>query len=140
MPAKNELFGAGVMRCTYQARDGRFRRFTDYFCESEVKHLDLFTPICLFDKHNVRRFEIAMNNVPSVVVIERRCNLTKYTGYTVEAGKGGLMDFVLQRAPFQPFHHDVSDTLRCQAGIFDVDNVFVVELAGHLGFALKKRE
>jgi hypothetical protein len=60
------------------------------------------------------------------------------TGGALQAQLSGRREFLIECMAVEPFHHQVCNAIICSPGVFDVGNIFVIEMADNLCFLLEK--
>ena len=81
-----------------------------------------------------------MHYAACVCCVERSGNLGQDLRRALKTEPALPRNDRLECVTLEPFHDDVRDVIRRLSCVFDVNNVFVVELTGSPGFTLKERQ
>src|SRR5262245_33280826 len=126
-----------MRRAHYGRNHGAGQRLSERLPDDEVKHLDVIAPAGRINEHDVRRFEVAVNDVFDVSRAERGGDLARDYGRAPEAETPPPQQLFVERAPIQPLHDYVSEPFIGSPGVLHVDDVFMRKPPGELRLALE---
>src|SRR5262245_46032591 len=127
-----------MRRAHYGRNHGAGQRLSERLPDAEVKHLDVIAPAGRINEHDVRRFEVAVDDVFAVSRAERGGDLARDSGRATEIEPPLSQQLFVERAPLQPLHDYVSETLIGATGVLHVNDVFMREPPGELRLALEQ--
>src|SRR5262249_31910508 len=93
-----QLFRAGVARRSPRRCDERARRIGHNFGDPEIEHFNQLTAGRPFVEHNIRGFEVAMNDMLGVSGFQRGADLSKDSGYALQRKRARCGKFFVKSA------------------------------------------